>query len=454
VPPANIDKFLASTHRHDQSGLRKQLPEYTKTELERLRHAPIILNWDAAQSDQPLMDIRSGKRGVGDHALTIFRATQSHVFDLSHIFFDGPWGMAVAEILTGQASIYARQLREAQKVTVTTQVQALDLEAPSGMAAQARRLQIPPEVSGESTLASLKLIEQVRSNLRKRNSRLLLTVNDILILYRSLFGHIYQPSMGLMQALRQLADSSDGKVSSAGILASQMIDEHSQSNPSLLIPMDASFVNPRERIYPTTFRNPFNNLLKQHRNALATWESTQTANVLSRPLAARSFVEARRDYLATLNAFCQVLSRYKDVSLKGESVSTASIKLLAGLPASVQRMLDSLPGTFDVVNDIVKGQEVFSNVGQMSPTSSLRRFNTAKDDNEKKVLAWGIMTDADGVMHISLRDARPHVAALLAVKQQALAQQMVQEFVDAYAITLNVYLEELLRITRSRKDDE
>src|SRR5262249_40288900 len=155
--------------------------EYSKTELERLRHAPIILNWDEVQSDQPLMSIRSGRRGVGDHAITVFRATESIIFDLSHIFFDGPWGMAVAEILTGQAIVYARQLREAQKVSAVAQVQALDLEAPSGMAAQARRLQIPIEVSGESTLASLKLIEQVRSNLRKRNSRLLLTVNDILI---------------------------------------------------------------------------------------------------------------------------------------------------------------------------------------------------------------------------------------------------------------------------------
>ena len=72
-------------------------------------------------------------------------------------------------------------------------------------------------------------------------------------------------------------------------------------------------------------------------------------------------------------------------------------------------MLDSLPGTFDVINDVIKGQEVFSNVGPVSASSSLTRFNTAKDDNEKKVLAWGIMTDAKGVMHISLRDARPHV---------------------------------------------
>ena len=454
LPPANLDKILATVHRREQTALRKQLPEYTKTELERLRHAPIVLNWDAAPSDQPLMDIRSGRRGVGDHALTVFRASESTVFDLSHIFFDGPWGMAVAEILTGLSSAFARQLGTVPKITEYPAVTCLDLEAPSGLAAAARKSRLSFEVSAETTLVDLNLIQLVRDNLRRRNGKLLLTVNDVLILYRAIFGQIYQPSTSLVQALQQLSASEDGKQSTAGMLALQILDENSQMNPSLLIPMDANCVNPRERIYPTTFRSPFSNLLMQHRNALAAWETLEAANMLSRPLASRTFVETRRNYLSTLQAFGQVLSRYKDVSLKGESISTASIKLLAGLPASVQRMLDSLPGTFDVVNDIVKGQEVFSNVGQVSPTSSLRRFNTAKDDNEKKVLAWGIMTDSSGVMHVSLRDARPHVAALFAAKRQALAQQVVQEYVDAYALTLNIFLEELLRITRSRKRDE
>ncbi len=117
-------------------------------------------------------------------------------------------------------------------------------------------------------------------------------------------------------------------------------------------------------------------------------------------------------------------------------------------------MLDSLPSTFDVVNDVVKGQEVFSNVGRVSSTSSLRRFNTAKDDNEKKVLAWGVMTDADGIMHISLRDLRPHVAALIAARHQDLVQRMTQEFLDAFAVTLNTFLAELERIARGRHPGE
>ncbi|MEP7286302.1 MAG: hypothetical protein ABI947_11095 [Chloroflexota bacterium] len=450
VPASTLDKLLCVAHRRDQMPLRRGLPEYTKAELERLRLAPIILNWDQAPSEWPLVDIRGGRRGIGDQALTIFRASHSTVFDMSHIFFDGPWGMAVAEILTGQAIHFARQLVGVGKVGTLTGSHGLDFEAPPNFATQARKVQLAPEVSGETTLADLKLIQQVQGSLRRRNADLKLTVNDILILHRVLFNQKYQPSTELMVALRQLAASSDTKSAQAGHLALATLEESRNANPSLLIPIDATSVNPRERISPTTFRNPFNNLLQQHQTALTALETLDSASKFGKASAANSFGNARRDYFSTLYAFGQLLSRYKNVSLSGESISTTTIKLLAGLPSPVQRMLDSLPGTFDVVNDVVKGQEVFSNVGRVSVASSLTRFNTAKDDNEKKVLAWGIMTDAQGVMHISLRDARPHVIAMVNAKQEALARRMAQEYVDAFAITMNDYLEALLRISRAK----
>src|SRR5258707_756077 len=126
ISTATLDKLLATAKRHDQPALRKLLPEYTRTEVERLRLAPIILNWDSASAEESLKDIRSGRRGIGDQALTVFRTTQSTVFDLSHIFFDGPWGMAVAEILTGKAITFARQLTHAPKQVEVLEVRCLD----------------------------------------------------------------------------------------------------------------------------------------------------------------------------------------------------------------------------------------------------------------------------------------------------------------------------------------
>ncbi|MFN7209335.1 MAG: hypothetical protein ACK4P1_02950, partial [Aggregatilineales bacterium] len=100
------------------------------------------------------------------------------------------------------------------------------------------------------------------------------------------------------------------------------------------------------------------------------------------------------------------------------------------------------------------GQEVFSNIGQVAATSSLRRFNTAKDDNEKKSLAWGVLTDANGVLHLSLRDFRPHVAALIEIGQGDLAQALTQDYLDQFAQGFNLFMEELLYLARARAQND
>jgi hypothetical protein len=102
VPPT-LDLMLVENPRPLQRQLRRQLSDATQAELAALRRAPIILNWDHQPRDLPLAYLRHGRRGIGDHALTLFLTNQSMVFDQSHIFFDGVWGLAVAEIVTDSA---------------------------------------------------------------------------------------------------------------------------------------------------------------------------------------------------------------------------------------------------------------------------------------------------------------------------------------------------------------
>jgi len=450
IQPTSIDRALCTAYRRDQAALRRQLPESVKNELKRLRMAPIILNWDQVSADQPLADIRSGRRGIGDHALTVFRTSRSIAFDLSHIFFDGPWGMAVAEILTSQAARFARQLNASSRPTELNRFTCLNLETPNPVLAQVRKSHLPSEVSAETSLLRMDLVQGARRSLYKRNKDLSLTFNDMLVLYRSLFGPTYQPSSELMGELAALHASSEPRVQRAAELALESIEIARQQSPALLIPVDASGVQPRQRLYPMTFRNPFTDILTKRQNVLAAQDKMDSARVIQRTTGLRQFDAARGEYLLAIHFFGQLIKRYKDVTLMGESVSTATIKLLAGLPSGIQRLLDKLPSHFDILNDVVKGQEVFSNVGQVAATSSLTRFNTAKDDNEKKILAWGIITDATGTVRLSLRDVRPHVPALISVKQEALAQRMTQEYLDSYAMGLNTFAEELMQITRIR----
>ncbi|MCD4684597.1 MAG: hypothetical protein K8S97_01500, partial [Anaerolineae bacterium] len=160
----------------------------------------------------------------------------------------------------------------------------------------------------------------------------------------------------------------------------------------------------------------------------------------------------QRAYLAALAGFGAVLSRAKDVAMVGESVSVGTIKLLAHMPTPLQRLLDQIPGKLDMLNDIIKGREVFSNVGVVASGSTLVRFITAKDDNDRKTLAWGIVTDARGVMHISLRDFRRHVRLLFAIGRADLAHWMAQDYLDQYVHGLNRYVQELNLITRASRE--
>jgi hypothetical protein len=171
-----------------------------------------------------------------------------------------------------------------------------------------------------------------------------------------------------------------------------------------------------------------------------------------RSVAYAEFDQLQRTYLAALAGFGMVLSRAKEIAISGKSASIGTIKLLAHLPAPLQCLLDQIPNRFDVLNDIVKGREVFSNVGAVAKTSSLTRFTSAKDDNTKKTLVWGVLTDAQGAMHLSLRDFRPHVGLLAAIGRQDLAKHIAQDYLDAYAQGLNRYIHELRWITLASRE--
>ncbi len=164
-----------------------------------------------------------------------------------------------------------------------------------------------------------------------------------------------------------------------------------------------------------------------------------------------AFDELQRTYLATLAGFGTVLSKAKEIALAGESVSVGTIKMLAHIPTPLQRLLDQIPGRLDMLNNIIKGREVFSNVGAVAPTSTLTRFITAKDDNDKKTLAWGAITDAQGTLRLSLRDFRPHVAALQASEARS-RRAGGRRLSGRLCPGLEEYVRDLHRITRFSRE--
>jgi len=106
------------------------------------------------------------------------------------------------------------------------------------------------------------------------------------------------------------------------------------------------------------------------------------------------------------------------------------------LPEFIQHSIKGIAEVFPLVNEIARGDEVYSNVGRVAADSSLTRFMSAKDDGNTKALVWGIMTDNAGRMIVTMRDFRPHVRPLLEAGRKDLAQMLAQDYVVSYTADL------------------
>jgi hypothetical protein len=449
---------LARIKRTTWPALRRELNQTLVKELDRLRLAPILLNCGPCPRHLPLSELRQAERGIGDHALTLFDTGESMVFDQSHIFFDGAWGAALAEIMTQEALAWATYLNTLPPVQLDTdQVPGQTCHAltfPLQGAELSLIRQAPyviPEVGAETDAVDLKAMLRLRKLFKQRSDLLQLTVNDLLILYRAIHALTYQPAPDLVSALKS-PTSHSGPTRHATQEVLKAIDDSQKMNPPMVIPVDGSQHIPRERLYPMTFEVPLVDLdlLSLHEETKAALDAYES-EAGDRMAVCAKFDQLQRTYLAALAGFGVVMSRAKEIAVAGESASVGTIKLLAHLPTPLQRMLDKIPSRIDLLNDLIKGREVFSNVGAVAPTSTLTRFITAKDDNDKKTLAWGVITDAQGVMRITLRDFRPHVALLESVGRGDLAVRLARDYLDSYARGLNSYIDDLRRITETSR---
>ncbi|HAE60455.1 MAG TPA: hypothetical protein DCG54_13365 [Anaerolineae bacterium] len=447
--PANLLPFARIRRAAWPLLLRKLSPALLEN-LQVLRFAPILLNFDSRPAHLSLTELRQAERGVGSHALTVFQTGSTFVFDQSHIFFDGILGAALAEILTNEALSWAVYLSTlpAARSAVDLAFTTLNLSpAPADLAVCAKQATVTVESGAETDRILLKPCATLRRLFKQRNSQLQLTVNDLLVLYRAIHAAHYRPSADLVSALETFASQGRDQRALADSLRKNL-DDSRTANPSMLIPMDASRNSPRERLYPLSLEVPLAelDLLHLHQSvlqALGNYENTSG----DRSVVYAEFDQLQRTYLASLAGFGVILNKWKEIAIQGQSASVGAIKMLAHMPVPLQRLLDKVPERFETLNNLLKGREVFSNVGAVIPTSTLTRFVTAKDDNQQKQLAWGILTDSRGVLRVTLRDFRPHVAALHTLGRADLACQVTQDYLDSYADGFNQYIRDLQRIT-------
>lgn len=448
---ANLQR-LAAVRRAAFVGLVNHLNPQAQKALTALRNAPILINTDPRPVTEKLTKIRQSERGIGDHALTIFDTGQTMVFDQSHIYFDGAWGVSLSEIMTNEALSWGHYLSLYPSVSrpQTEGVRPLVFDwQPNDAARIEVAPRTSPEASAEADTVNLRSIVNLRTLFKQRSDLLQLTVNDLLILFRAIHALTYKPSPEILSELDAMQHDPVLRYAAKEALAAMQLIE----NPAILIPVDASVAAPSERLYPMSFTVPLNelNLIQLHQQTIAALRDYQNS-AGDRTEKYHRFDELQRGYLGTLAGFGAVLSKAKSIALSGESVSSGTIRLLAHLPRPLQRLLDGIPEKVDLLNDIIKGREVFSNVGAVVPTSTLTRFITAKDDNDKKTLVWGVITDSGRVMRMSLRDFRPHVKLFHAAGNYKMPERIIDHYLTTYAQRLNTYINDLRYITLASRE--
>lgn len=439
-PEMATDVLLAETPRDAQDRLRGMLPSATQREVTQLANAPVIINWDAGASDDWLAKLRRAQRGIGDHALTIRRTDKTFIFDQSHVFFDGTWSLAMAEVFTNAAVQWCRRI-----ITITPSesapVKQLELQATDHFRSAAEKLRQIPEITAETTIWDfIGTIGVLRKMLGQRGAQL--TINDLLVITRIFHAAHYNPTPSVQRDINALAENTKTPQEQRAVSAIQHSLERGRiTNPALLIPVDASVSDPQERIFPITFRNLVlaDNLVWVWDN---TWEAYQAYRKIEPPdtpegiAALKNFALKRALLIGNLIAFSHVLAANKNVAARGQSLNLSILKLLVGLPPVLQHILNYIPEQFSVLNEVIKGDEVYSNVGRVAKGSSLTRFMSAKDDGKTKALVWGIMSDDQDRLIITMRDFRPHVKALIEAERTDLAQRMAQDYLTTYTADL------------------
>jgi len=443
--PAELALF-ARIKRGQWEALQRKLPKTLLDELHTLRLCPIVLNFNPRNRNQPLAEIRQAERGIGDHALTIFDTRESFVFDQSHIYFDGAWGVALAEIMTNKALKWASDLSLQDRVIPTERPYSPRFHLSSDIRKTIEKLdRVMPEVSAENAEIHIEGVLELRDIFKQRNDLLSLTVNDMLLLYRAIHAIRYRPDKKLVDNLKKLRKERFAREAADSALEAMKAQAQP---PAILMPVDAGRSSPRDRLHPMSFEVPLQelNLVQLHHkvvNALDDYEQGGTS---------ATFDRLQRHYLAALAGFGQVMQRAKEIANAGESASVGTIKLLAHVPVPLQHLLNQIPGRFETLNDIIKGREVFSNVGRVAESSTLTRFISAKDDNSQKELVWGVLTTAQGYMDISLRDFRPHVGMLIKIGHRDLAQTITEDYLDTFVREFEQYIQDLHRITLKSRE--
>ncbi len=404
------DLDLALCPRAEHPFLIKQLAPATRSELGKLADVPIIINWDLQPDTGLLAEVRSSHRGVGHHALTVFRTRRNFVFDMSAAFFNPAWAMQLSQIIsretTSTCSLMARF-----SPTAALAPRPIPLQIQGGAAFRRAIQPHKPavEAAAEAIITDVAAINAALGYLARQ--RIFATLPDMLLIYRGLHHHLYEPGETLQYALRSMMQNQQRRQAKA---IAAFIKSRSTATLDLLYTPENGFDIPAAVLMQISIKL----------SALA--QSLAALNA-----GADDKAQNKSTLIRDMRALTNALRPAREMAAS----PSAAMPFEGEIKAALSRNRDK----FQLKTLNLRAAPKSSNKYELflchiaPPKASLLRFMNATDDGYIRPLTWSIVQNSRGHLQLTLRDSRPPIRQLYRHNQRALAKLVAQDYLDAYA---------------------
>jgi len=439
---AMLDEQLLKIPRINHPKAYQILKNKKFKDIELLSSAPIIINWDKQDYRQSLSKIRQNKRGIGNHALTIFRTSKAMVFDLSQIFFDGKHCISVSEILTNEAIAWANYLQSTPITNTQSHYTPYLLNLESCTELLSFRQNINFEVSITNTNINSHILSKMLVYYHKIDYlyHFDFSRRNLLLLYRFMFGFEYNNLTTIKDRIAQLnMVNGNSDITKATEFYEDIKKYLRTHNPSIALPLEA--IGLSDRINMMIFQNPFTNIWLLYD---ATYTSLQLYTSTKTPENYARFHELCGKFFTHLSYFTLLITTHEKIARAGKNNVISTLQLLAHLPDSLRNIFIESQRRIDILNEIMQGDELIWDLGHIPPNTSISRFLGAGDDNTD--LVWSFFVDNDNQIHLSLRDSRAYVTTLAQMNRFDLAEIIVTDLLDSFTNGFNVFISHLLEM--------
>ena len=438
---------LATVRRDARAELTARFNPGLRHGLALLQRAPLLIAADAGDGETVARQ-RDGARGSGDQPLTIRDTGRSLLFDAAPAYFDPAWAATIANLFTEEALSWITYLESAPQPPAEAPIPLRPVTFPWQPFEKRWVRQAPrphSDCAVENDGVQWRALAALRRLLQRRPDLAALDSLGLLLLYRAAFGAAYEPARDVHATLAALQANPHSRDAASAALAGLQPPREA----ALLVPVETPGRLAQRRLTPLLLHMPLDrwDFLGEHNHVLTALQRYGGADRDGRHIYQR-FDQRQREYLRHIAGFAAALQTTRDALSGAAAVHGAE----NALPPGWQIRHGDIVADGGAARRLQQAREMIVALGPQAAGGSVRRFLPPRDQSPHLQLIWGICGGDEGPFHLTLRDARPHVAALQQAGHGDLAEHMAHDLLSQFIAGFNSFVRDLHRIVTASRE--